>query len=160
MIGTRHEEYTNYNKLPFILHTDITRTPYNCSKEKNWHEDIEIELCTKGSGTVLLNGEKYSFRKNDIIAINSNVIHYTSTEESLTYTCLIISTEFCKQIGIDYKVLQFTPLIKSDRIIKLLLRLKNVYTDKSLKLRIPKLNKIIIEILIELTENHSTEKKH
>ena len=45
MLGTRYEEYGGYSKLPFILHIDIDRTPYNCSKEKNWHEDIEIELC-------------------------------------------------------------------------------------------------------------------
>lgn len=117
MLGTRYEEYSIHSKLPFILHCDLERTPHNCSKEKNWHEDIEIELCTGGSGTVLLNGEKYKFEKNDIAVIGSDIIHYTSTENRLTYTCLIIRADFCRQMEIDCGKIQFTPLIKSEKLV-------------------------------------------
>lgn len=155
MLGTRYEEYGSYSKLPFILHIDIDRTPYNCSKEKNWHEDIEIELCSGGSGTVLLNGEKYEFKENDIVAIGSNVIHYTTTENRLTYTCLIISAQFCRQMEIDCSKMQFTPLIKSEKLISLLKSLTEAYTDNSLPCRTAKLNELVLKILIELVSSHS-----
>ena len=75
MIGTRYEEYGHFNdSLPFVLHTDLERTAFNCSKEKNWHEDLEIQLCTGGKGTVLLNGEKHDFSKDDVVVVNSNVV--------------------------------------------------------------------------------------
>ena len=100
MIGTRHEEYKQRTDgLPFVLNADLKRSSYNFSKENNWHENIEIQLCTNGCGTVILDGEKYSFCKNDIVVVNSNVIHYTGTDCDLTYDCIIISTDFCNQSG-------------------------------------------------------------
>ena len=157
MIGTRYEDYSHCSNLPFVLHIDIVRTPFKLSKEKNWHEDLEIELCTDGNGTVLLNGSKYDFNKNDIIAVGSNVIHYTGTETSLTYTCLIISAAFCRQMGIEYDKLQFSPLIKSERLLSLMNTLKITYQNLSLPCRTAKLNGLVLKILIELAENHSVK---
>ena len=114
MIGTRHEEYNNFiNGLPFVLNTDITRTRFNLSQENNWHENLEIQLCNEGSGNVLIDGQQYGFDKNDIVVVNSNAIHYTGTDEFLNYSCLIISTDFCRQIGIDTRYLTFESKIKS-----------------------------------------------
>ena len=155
MIGTRHEEYSNYSDLPFIIHINLERTPFNCSKEKNWHEDLEIELCTKGSGAVLINGEEFEFNKDTIIAVNSNAIHYTYTDTVMNYPCIIISAQFCKQIGIDYNSIQFKPIIESPVIKSLILELTKIYSEKNTPYRTPKLNKIIIELLIQLAENHS-----
>lgn len=157
MIGTRYEEYSHYSGLPFILHTDIERTPFKCSKEKNWHEDLEIELCTKGHGTVLLNGEKYNFCENDIIAIGSNVIHYTSTDNSLTYTCLIISAQFCRQMGIEYDKLSFTPLINDRELAELINSLKTLYNNTSVPYRTAKLNMTVLKILTLLAEKYSVK---
>ena len=53
MVATRHDDY-RYNNLPFVLNTDLKRTYFNRSAESNWHEDLEIQLCTQGNGTVLL----------------------------------------------------------------------------------------------------------
>lgn len=160
MIGTRHEEYNRFtNKLPFVLNANIKRTRLLHSKDNNWHENPEIQICTQGEGFVLLNGKKYCFTKNDIIAVNSNVLHYTGTQSQLTYTCLIVSTEFCKQVGIDPDFTTFTPLVKSDALVKLFGSLTEIYLNESAPLRIAKLNKIVLEILIELAENHSVQSK-
>ena len=159
MIGTRHEEYGHsYDRLPFILHPNLERTPFNCSREQNWHEDLEIQLCTEGQGRVLINGEKYPFLKNDIAVIESNAIHYTGTEEHLTYTCLIIGAVFCRQVGIDYDALEFTPVFKSSRMTALLTELTDIYTDPACPLRVAKLYGVLLRLLVELVEHHSTEK--
>lgn len=111
MTGTRYEEYSNLSSdIPFILHIDLEKTHYNYSKQKIWHEDLELQLCRGGGGTALLNGEKYDINKNDIIVVNSNVIHRISTDDKIIYTCLIIKASFCRMVGIDYDRLHFSPL--------------------------------------------------
>lgn len=159
MIGTRHEEYGHsYDGLPFILHTNLERTPFNCSREQNWHEDLEIQLCNEGQGSVLINGEKHPFLKNDIAVIESNAIHYTGTEDHLTYTCLIIGSGFCRQVGIDYETLEFTPVFKSSRMTALLAELTDTYNDPACPLRVAKLYGILLRLLVELVEYHSMAK--
>lgn len=158
MDGLRYEKYANMtNDAPFTLSIDLERTPYNCSKEQNWHENIEIQLCTSGEGTVLLDGEKYVVKKDDILVVNSNVIHYTFTENHLTYTCLIISTAWCKQMNINYDKLHFTPFLRSPILKNLLDQLSKTYVDTKNPLRLAKLNKTLLDILIELVEHYSDE---
>lgn len=155
MIGIRHEEYVkNESSLPFIIHTDIFRDASNFSKEKNWHNDLEIQLCTSRNGTVLINGKAYSIAQNDIIIIEPDAIHYTGTSSALTYTCLIINPIFFSSIGIEIYNIQFEPLIKNQRITDLLDLLVKTNSNEN-TLKNARLNKILLEIVIEIIENHS-----
>lgn len=156
MNGVRHEKYSSaINELPFFLGIDIERSQHNLSKEQNWHENLEIQLFTEGQGTVLLNGEKYGVQKDDIVIVNSNILHYTFTDSHLVYTCIIISNEWCKRMNIDYNLLCFHPLIKSPRLSQMIDELKCSYLDFDAMLRTAKLNQLLIQIMIELVENHS-----
>lgn len=153
---TRHEEYPTFTDgLPFVLHADLERTPTHASLEQNWHENLEIQLCTGGSGIVLVNGAQYKFSENDIVLINSNCIHYTFSDSRLIYTCLIISPAFCKSNGIDYERMSFRPLIRDPVVLRMLQELINVYSDTSVSLRTAKLNWMLLGILIELMKNHA-----
>ncbi len=157
MKGTRHEEYHRFEgNLPFILSIDIERNIYQQSAESNWHENLEIQLCTEGKGAVLLDGQKYDFNKDDIIVVNSNVIHYTGTDTNLKYTCLIISSDFCKDIGIDPRNYKFCSLIKSAALVDLFTTLNETYSNHDIPFRTAKLNEVVIKILINLAENHIT----
>lgn len=159
MMGTRHEEYEQFTDgLPFVLHTDLKRSSINRSKDNNWHENLEIQLCTDGCGTVLLNGERISFNKNDIVAVNSNVLHYTGTDTELTYSCLIVSTDFCRQVGLDPNFIFFESLIQSTVLVKLFEDLVSIYSNTADLCRVARLNKIVLEILIELAEHHMSLK--
>lgn len=156
MLDTRHEEFKRFTDgLPFVFHTNLKRTSHDYSKENNWHDNLEIQLCVEGSGTVLLDGERIAFNKNDIVVVNSNVIHYTGTDTSLVYSCLIVSTEFCRQIGLDPAGILFSSHIKSDTLVSLFSDLTAVYKDVSAPCRIARLNKIVLEILIEIAENYT-----
>jgi len=156
MKSVRHEKYTNsINGLPFSLSVGIERSKYNLSKEQNWHENLEIEFFTEGEGTVLLNGEKYNVKKDDIVLVNSNVIHYTFTDTRLLYNCIIISNEWCKKMNIDYNSLQFHSLIKSPKLKQIISELISIYLNSEDILRTAKLNALLIRIMVELVENHS-----
>lgn len=155
MLGTRHEEYGNLvNGLPFVLHINLQRNAFYCSKENNWHDEPELQFCVEGSGTVLLDGVAYPFRKNDLVAVDSNVLHYTGTKTELTYSCLIFSSEFCRLIGVNLEKLHFSPLIRSDVLTQLFMELIRIYCDETDLFRIAKLNRTVLSILIELAEHH------
>ena len=155
MLGTRYENYENSSALPFVLRTNILRTPHNLSREQNWHEELELQLCTGGEGQLLLGGEKYPFRRNDIAVVNSNVLHYTATNSSLTYSCLIIRTAFCRQMGIDCDSLSFSPLIQSPALTKLFLRLASACADEAAPLPTARAHHALLALLIELVTNHA-----
>ena len=156
MLGTRHEEYIRFKEgLPFLLQNEISRSYVNYSKESNWHDNIEIQMCISGQGFVLLDAEKYEIAENDMVVANSDVIHYTGTETGLTYSCLIISTEFCRNIGLDPRSVLFEPIVKSPVASSLFKELKELYRDRSAPYRMAKLNRVLIDLLLELAENHS-----
>lgn len=155
MKGIRHEKHNSLiDELPFFLQINLERTPYICFPEQNWHENVEIQLCTSGKGTVILDGRQYVLEKGDIAVVNSNVIHYTGTDEYLTYTCLIVSTEWCRQMGFDYNSLKFCECFKSDVLKKKIENLCDIFLERSDPLRIAKSNEILLGIFIELTEKH------
>ena len=159
MLGTRHEEYGHFSEgLPFILHVDLKRTPHLLSTEQNWHDDLEIQLCTGGHGEVLLGGESIPFSPRDVVVVNANVIHYTGTTDELTYTCLIVSAEFCRKIGIDCHTLWFSPLIRSEQLIDLMTEMTAIYKTAELPFRTARLNEKLLSILTLLATHH-TEKK-
>ncbi len=159
MLTTRYEEYNPLvDGLPFVLQVDLKRSRFQRSESNNWHANLEIQICTEGCGTVLLDSERHPFNKNDIITVNSNALHYTGTDTDLTYTCLIVSTDFCKKVGIDPSTVRFEPLIKSASLVHLFEELTKIYLDHECPCRIAKLNKIVLEMLIELAEQYITHK--
>lgn len=159
MTGTRHEEYGSLTEgLPFLLYADVKRSRFIRSSENNWHTNLEIQICTDGNGTVLMDGKTFSFHKNDIAVVNSNAIHYTGTDTNLTYSCLIMSEVFCRQVDINPSVLIFEPIIKSTTLTDLLTQLREIHQNPNAVCRIAKLNKIALDILIELTEHHTMQK--
>ena len=159
MLGTRHEEYGFLTEsAPFIFNTDLKRNRFNQSRENNWHDNLEIQICTEGNGTVLLDGKTFPFNKNDIVVVNSNVIHYTGSDTDLTYCCLIMSNDFCRQVDIDPSVLNFEPVIKNSALADMLTQLRSIYLNPNTTCRKAKLNNIVLKILIELAEHHTLHK--
>jgi len=159
LIGTRHEEYRQFQDgLPFVLYHGLERTKYIRSAENNWHENLELQFCTDGSGTVLLDGEILPIRKNDIVVVNSNVLHYTGTDSRMTYSCLIAGTDFCKAVGIDPQSHHFSPYIQSESMVFLMKELEKLYLDPAIPFRVTKLHKLFLEILTELGEHHTVGK--
>ena len=160
MIGTRYEGYDRTrDELPLVLGYELERSAIIYSKEKNWHEELELQLCEDGCGEVLLNGERISFEKNEIVAINPNVIHYTGTKERLIYTCIIIKNDFLELLGINANDFVFESRINDSALLELIGRLKEIYKNHSDPLRVAKIYEILSEIIIKLIENHSAKKE-
>ena len=159
MDNIRHEEYLHFNEhLPFCFQPYLKRTHKICSTSQNWHENVELQFCLNGLGEVLLDGEIYPFKKGDIIVVNSNVIHYTQTNSTLEYACLIIDTTFFTNIGFDLENTIFLPYISNNtHLQKLFEKLVSVYqTDH--ELRRPLLHITLMQILLALYENYTVKR--
>lgn len=154
----RYEEYSNAAGLvPFILSDNIKRTPLLYSESQNWHENIEIQYCHNGEGFVRIDGMTHEFGAGDIALIDSSSIHYTYSHTDMTYSCIIVRTEFCKQMGIDHSGLSFTPILRDDRVSCLFERILMEYRRES-NLRVARLNKLLLELLIAIVDNYSVPK--
>lgn len=158
-MNTRHEEYESMpGGLPFVLHTGIRRNGFLSSKQNNWHENLELQLITGGEGTVLLDGEKLDVSENDIVVVNSNVLHYTGSDIGMTYSCIIIGTELCRRVGVDPGSIRFESRIKSEKLIQLFKRLIFLYENISEPYRELKLNIAVLEMLDELIDRYRIER--
>ncbi len=157
MENTRYEEYSHKpGEPPFVLYTALERTPLSCSREKNWHENIEIELCVEGEGTVLINGTQIPIREGDMIVINSGELHYTTTQARLVYDCLIVDTAFCRQFGFDYRALRFRSLVRDTAARSLFRSLVEEYDGEDRPFRAARLGTRLLRLLIFLGEAYAT----
>lgn len=111
-------KYINYEThiisnplLPFRFHKlDVPQDCKHCSP--NWHENIEILVCTRGSAHLVLDGRHFDFRPGDICIANAYCVHTSVQEENLDYHCLIIDRKFCEDNGIYTSRLFFRELIR------------------------------------------------
>ncbi|MBQ9805512.1 MAG: helix-turn-helix transcriptional regulator [Clostridia bacterium] len=155
MITNRYEEYVRFSDgVPFLLHDRLFRDAQTVRHEANWHENLELQLCEDGKGSVLLDGRRIAFEKGDLAAVNSGVIHLTEPNASLVYSCIIFESEFCRRAGIDIGSLCFESHFRSDRITALFARIREVYGDPSAVCRTARLQALALEMLIELRETH------
>ncbi len=100
----RFDEYTYETDLPFLLKTDIVRTPVFYTKLANWHDDIELEYIKEGEGLLFLDGEKIFFHQGDFIFIPSNSIHHLIPSNKVTYSCLLIKKSFCQTLDFNQNI--------------------------------------------------------
>ena len=156
MLGTRYEDYTGIGrKIPFLLNKDIIITPSSYSCEANWHDNLEIQICTEGSGTVMLDEKTIPINKGEIVIVNSNVLHHTNTDSEIKYTCIIIDTEFCRKVNIDPTVLTFCSKIKNDVLRGLIDELIEEYHNIENVCHLAELNIILLEVLSNLRKEHT-----
>lgn len=120
-------------KLPFIFHFD-TLSPIIPSEDagdsiehlyyrqrcmQNWHENTEILFVTKGKGRIYCNSERIEIEEGDIAVINSFDLHYTETDKSMEYYCLIPDRAYLQQNGLNTSLIRFRNVVKDEKTIGL-----------------------------------------
>lgn len=95
--------------LPFIFHLDTLVD--HTDSTPNWHENIEILYCIKGSGIAKYGLESIEFSVGDILVVNADTLHTIISNTQIQYHCLIIDNSFCEDNGIPITTLRFQKLI-------------------------------------------------
>lgn len=156
MLQTRYEEYGNLSdQIPCVFSPCLERTDIIYSQQSNWHENIEIEVCMEGAGYVLLDGIRHSIQTGDIVVVNSNVVHYTGTEQRLVYSCLIIDGSFCRAAGFEHTRLEFETLFRDDIIRELFAEITEITKTEQDVCRHAKLQIALLNLLVRLRQFHT-----
>lgn len=154
-MNIRYEEYADARgRAPFVLNDNIRRSATVYSESQNWHENIEIQYCKEGEGFVLIDGKRHAFSKGSLAVIDANAIHYTFSETQMVYSCIIVSTELCRQMGIEYHSLSFQPLIQDEKLAALFEEIADAYKEEH-ALRVARLSYLLLALLLELVGRYS-----
>lgn len=153
MARTRHEEYFGLKSVPFKFFWKLFRTKAHAGDPANWHENLEIQYCNEGEGYFLLDGQRHLIKAGDVMVANSNSIHFTGTNSEITFSVIIVDSQFCRDIDIDHTKLSFESVIKSEKIVDIFKRIKEV-TDSDDPCKTAVCRMLILELLIELRRNH------
>lgn len=125
----------------------------------NWHDALELQLCTAGEGYIIINGKRNEFSEGDIAVINSDCTHYTGSETDIRFMPLIINADFCRNCGIDCCCLTFESLIKNREMINLFKKAEEIFYSPKSPCRIARLQAAVLELLISLRENYTLFEK-
>lgn len=88
---------------PEILTGRQMQVPFRCHLQSNlgmplmcaahWHYAIEILYATRGSASILLNGQLYSFRSGDMVLISARDVHAIWGDLDAQYICIKFNPE-------------------------------------------------------------------
>jgi AraC-like DNA-binding protein len=97
-----HEIFNGFEPYgwPFVYHYDVRKGKEN-TVIAHWHSNIELLRMLSGSGAITVDGKKYEMAVGDVFVINSDSIHSIYSED-MTYHCLIIDPDFCRQVGLPF----------------------------------------------------------
>ncbi len=113
--------------LPFIYH------PFYCLNQQeidtNWHKNIEILCCFQGKGYVRCGGEVYDFTENDIVVVNSDLLHTVGSNTCVAYCCFIVGSSFCIENGIRTEELVFHNVIRDGVILELMKEIARIHNS-------------------------------
>ncbi len=143
--------------MPIIYHKTI-RSSERKIKDINWHENIEILHFIDGEGYVSCDENSIKVAKDDVVIVNSNVLHSFSTESLMEYHCIIIDRDFAFKNGIDTSKFQFSESISCDKT--LIEYFENIYNIMSKNYEYIDIAAAVLPALCYLYHNYSTEISH
>ncbi len=148
-----HHLFLKQNKLfPFKLgHTE------NNSGDaiSNWHKNIELLYIIDGTAFVQYGAEDFPVKKDDIVVVNSGVLHRPHSKEYIEYYLLIIDEEFCVENGIHIENCIFEKCFNNSTTKELFFNIVREYDaqDKN-SFSALRIRTAILELLIDLCTNH------
>lgn len=143
-------------KLPFIVHRKM-RYPAGGGCRSNLHKNIEILRILEGTGQVVCGEQLYPVQPGAVVVVNSYVAHRICAETDICFSCVIISSDFCAENGMDVTLLDFdaTPGAEAaaliDRIVEAYNREDNLW-----QLRV---RSAVLALLVHLGEGHTRPKE-
>lgn len=143
------------NNIPIILHLNTKHSAQKIIKNLNWHENIELLYFIEGEGYVTCDEKVINVKKDDIVILNSNVLHSFYTDSYMEYNCLIIDRDFVLKNGLDTSKLHFSEHIKQDEI--LINYFKNICDVVSKDFEYIDIATAILPLLCYLYHNYSTK---
>lgn len=138
------------HKFPIKIIRSIVRSE---NLVPHWHEHIELMFFTYGICNMTCGTDSFTAKKDDLVFVNSNQIHFFNKGSNLEYTTLIINHEIFKNI--DNGDICIKNLISSDENIKRIFKAINEeYSEKQKKYKLSIMG-YAYELITYLLRNYS-----
>lgn len=151
----RYEKIDPLDKYPYKIFNFITESPDRYITQ-HWHESGELLFCQSGELEVCLINSSYLMTKGDILFINSNQVHSSSSPVPGECLAMQFPLEFLKQITekkYDTELLfNITPQEDAEELIRLLYFIKENFDDNNLAIRLRVQSKVYELFSILLTK--------
>ena len=124
---------------------------------QNFHEDVELMYCYRGTGEVFCENELIFLKEGDFCFINSMNVHAAkgTPESPFSFYNLTLNTDYCKYNGIDIKKYKFknkfTDPVAADKITNIC----KCYHAEKTPLYNARFNLALLDFIIYLTEHHT-----
>lgn len=149
-----HDEIRKNKFCPCKLFHAQLRGTVGC----NWHKNIELLLITEGDGFIQYSTDILSIHTNDIVVVNSNVIHRLFSSTGIHFCCLIIDDRFCSENGINIEELCFEKIFRDEKAVCYLkdaAECAKAYEEKKTALSVAALRSAVLSLLVYLCTHHS-----
>lgn len=129
----------------------------------HWHSDIEICVFIKGSGTVVVNGEKYYAKAGEVYIVPSNALHdyyydKSVNEETGQFLCFIINKDYLARFYLALEEYEFPLPIKNEKIFQLFVSMFEEFNNKPIHYE-KVIETYLLQIFIEIVRNCATKTK-
>lgn len=157
-MAVRYEHHTGIkkNKLcPFIFNWQDSAY----SAPSNWHSNIEIILITGGTGAIQYGKESLPLESDDIVIVNSGVIHRLYSKAGMGYNFIIIDESFCMENGIDTSLIHFTERFRDEVTRSAFMNVAGQMKEYSASpdpINTAKLRSAVLSLLIDIASRHSS----
>lgn len=126
--------------LPLVFHVDImVNTPHHYVHK---HRDMEFLMGISGNGVVYTDMRAHDISENEIVVVNTNKIHYVTSENVFKYYCLQIDSDYLSALGIDAESLIFAEKIVDDEMSNIMNRIYSEWSSND------EFHKVMIKSLI------------
>ena len=122
----------------------------------NWHKNIEVLLFTEGTAFIQYGTEDLSVKKDDIVVVNSGVLHRPHSNIDASYAFLIIDESFCIENSIDIENCVFEKKFNDEKTKAHFIKVKKEIESYSKKEEFSglKLRCAVMNLLINLCSDH------
>ena len=143
--------------IPIIFHENSNITPLKSGINVNWHENIEILHVTKGEGCFMCDEKRIYVKSDDVVIVNSNVMHSFFSDNFMEYNCVIIDRLFALKNGLDTNNRTFCDYISNDN--EVISQLKQIYVAMSKEHEYIDIAASVLPFLCTIYHNYSTNKE-
>jgi AraC-like DNA-binding protein len=133
--------------VPINIHVDImVNTPHHYVHK---HRDMEFLMGLSGNGVVYTDMKSHDICCNRIIVVNTNKIHYVTSDNVFKYYCLQIDSDYLSSLGMDVEEMSFCEEIADEELCALMHRLYEEWKEDC-DLRSVMIKSLINEFVIKL----------
>ena len=149
-------EYHDFSSSPLSIMLNHYKLNKKSTKWINWHSNLEVIYVDSGEGFIVCNGIQYPLQQGSLFVVNSNFLHYISTDSILYYHFIIVDSVFLSSNGITPENREYQNYIVSEKAAEKFNSLVKEYNSTN-PFHIARVNSKLLDFMAYISTNFSSE---